>query len=96
MFAARLPLFVSGQSRDDGSHAFIDRDLFNIFLEEDGFSCIWVFVTERGAWPDGGNHHASWRRSEGVVWHSKGKPQIHHWKRDTDKSETEEPLDFES
>ncbi|AQW70395.1 AAA family ATPase [Pseudomonas parafulva] len=94
--ASGTPLFVSGQSRDDGSHAFIDQDLFNTFLEEDGLSCIWVFVTERGAWPDGGNHHASWRRSEGIVWHSKGKPQIHHWKRDTDKSETEEPLDFES
>lgn len=88
--------FISGQSRDDGSHAFIDQKLFNAFLEEDGLSCVWVFVTERGAWPDGGNCHASWRRSEGVVWHSKGKPQMHHWKKDVDKREAGEPLDLES
>lgn len=88
-----ITYFVSGQSRDHGSHAFIDQNLFNTFLKDDGLSCIWVFVTERGAWPDGGNRHASWRRSEGVVWRSEGKPQMHHWKKDTDKGDTGQPLD---
>lgn len=81
------PCFVSGKSRDDGSHAFIDEKLFNTFLKEDGLSCVWVFIAERGAWPGGGNWHASWRRSEGFVWLKKGKPQMHHWNKDTDKSE---------
>lgn len=89
-------LFVSGQSPDDGSHAFIDQGLFDSFLEEDGLSCVWIFVTERGAWPGGGNSHASWRRSEGVVWFSKRAPQLQHWKRDVDKGEPGEASDLDS
>lgn len=81
------PCFVSGKSRDDGSHAFVDENLFDTFLKEDGLSCVWVFIAERGAWPGGGNWLASWRRSEGFVWLKKGKPHMHHWNDDTDKSE---------
>lgn len=80
--------FVSGKSPHDGSHAFIDQNLFDSFLAEDGLSCVWVFVAERAAWPGGGNADASWRRSEGYVWLKKGKPQMHHWNDDTDKGDT--------
>ncbi|WP_177336595.1 ATP-binding protein [Pseudomonas sp. Root562] len=85
--SAGTPCFVSGKSRDDGSHAFIDGKIFDAFLKEDSLSCVWVFVAERGAWPGGGNSHASWRRSEGFVWLKRGKPQMHHWNDDTDKGE---------
>lgn len=80
-------LFVSGKSPGGGSHAFIDRGLFDSFLQEDGLVCVWVFVTERGAWPGGGNSHVSWRRSEGVIWFSEREPQLQHWKEDVDKGE---------
>lgn len=79
--------FVSGRSPHDGSHAFIDQNLFDSFLAEDGLSCVWVFVAERAAWPGGGNADASWRRSEGFVWLKKGKPHMHHWNDDTDKGD---------
>lgn len=82
------PCLVSGKSRDDGSHAFIDGKLFDAFLKEDSLSCIWVFLAERGAGPGGGNWHASWRRSESFVWLKKRKPQMHHWNDDTDKGES--------
>ena len=81
--------FVSGRSPGDSSHAFIDKDLFDSFLAEDGLSCVWIFVAERSAWPGGGNVHASWRRSEGFVWLKKGKPQMHHWNDDTDKGKSD-------
>ena len=74
--------FVCGRSPGDGSHAFIDQQLFQTFLEEDGFACVWIFVTERSAWPGGENKNASRRRSEGVVWHECGKPQMTHWSDD--------------
>lgn len=90
------PYFVSGRSPNDGSHAFLDQNLFNAFLKEDGLSCVWIFVAERGAWPGGGNWHASWRRSEGFMWLKNGKPEMHHWKEDFDKGEAEAPLDPES
>ncbi|MCF4996087.1 ATP-binding protein [Pseudomonas syringae] len=91
------PCFVSGRSPGDGSHAFLDQELFDAFLKNDGLSCVWVFVAERGAWPGGGNRHASWRRSEGFVWLKNNKPQINHWKNDYDKGEdAEEPHDLES
>jgi hypothetical protein len=83
------PCFISGRSPGDGSHAFLDQELFDAFLKEDGLSCVWVFVAERGAWPGGENRHASWRRSEGFVWLKNGKPQVHHWKEDCNKAESE-------
>lgn len=89
------PCFVSGRSPGDGSHAFLDQELFDAFLKEDGLSCVWVFVAERGAWPGGENRHASWRRSEGFVWLKNGKPQVHHWKEDCNKAESETTPDPE-
>lgn len=74
--------FVCGRSPGDGSHAFIDQKLFQTFLEEDGLACVWLFVTERSAWPGGENEHASRRRSEGAVWHQRDKPQIVCWSDD--------------
>lgn len=74
--------FVSGRSPSDGSHAYIDQELFDSFLKEDGLACVWVFVAERGAWPGGENENASRRRSEGVIWHERGKPKMACWNDD--------------
>lgn len=74
--------FVCDRSPDDGSHAFIDQPLFQAFLEEDELACVWIFVTERSAWPGGENKHASRRRSEGVLWHDRSNPQMICWSDD--------------
>jgi hypothetical protein len=74
--------FVCGRSPGDGSHAFIDQQLFQTFLKEDGLACVWIFVTERSAWPGGDNENASRRRSEGVVWDVHNEPQAFHWSDD--------------
>ncbi|KAI3494620.1 hypothetical protein L1887_40657 [Cichorium endivia] len=86
--------FVCGRSPGDGSHAFIDQQLFQTFLEEDGFACVWIFVTERSAWPGGENKNASRRRSEGVVWHECGKPQMTHWSDDWARGDSEQSKNF--
>ncbi|SEC47346.1 hypothetical protein SAMN05216205_2422 [Pseudomonas mohnii] len=80
--------FVCGRSLGDGSHAFIDQQLFQTFLKEDGLACVWIFVTERSAWPGGENTNASRRRSEGVVWHERGKPQMLQWSDDWARGES--------
>ncbi|MHC8365071.1 hypothetical protein ACYZT9_04085 [Pseudomonas sp. ZT5P21] len=74
--------FVSGRSPSDGSHAYIDQELFESFLKQDELACVWVFVAERGAWPGGENENASRRRSEGVIWHERGKPKMACWNDD--------------
>jgi energy-coupling factor transporter ATP-binding protein EcfA2 len=82
--------FVCGRSPGDGSHAFIDQQLFQAFLEEDELACVWIFVTERSAWPGGENKHASRRRSEGVVWHERSKPQMVYWSDDWARGDSEQ------
>ncbi|KOG03863.1 AAA ATPase [Pseudomonas syringae pv. aceris] len=81
--------FVCGRSPGDGSHAFIDEQLFQTFLKKDGLVCVWMFVTERSAWPGGENENASRRRSEGVVWQKHGKPQMVHWSDDWARGDSE-------
>lgn len=80
--------FVCGRSPGDGSHAFIDQQLFQTFLKEDGLACVWIFITDRSAWPGGENENASRRRSEGVVWYERGKPQMTHWSDDWARGES--------
>ena len=82
--------FVCGRSPGDGSHAFIDQQLFQTFLKKDEFAYVWIFVTERSAWPNNENKNASRRRSEGVVWHERGKPQMTHWSDDWARGESEQ------
>ncbi|WP_116817473.1 ATP-binding protein [Pseudomonas syringae] len=82
--------FICGRSPGDGSHAFIDHQLFHAFLEEDELACVWIFVTERSAWPGGENKHASRRRSEGVVWHERSKPQMVYWSDDWARGDSEQ------
>jgi hypothetical protein len=82
--------FVCDRSPGDGSHAFIDQQLFQTFLKEDGLVCVWIFVTERSAWPGGDNEDASRRRSEGVVWHERGKPQTVCWSDDWARGDSEQ------
>lgn len=82
--------FFCGRSPGDGSHAFIDQQLFQTFLEEDGLACVWIFVTERSAWPGGENEHASRRRSEGVVWNVHSKPQMFLWSDDWARGDSEQ------
>ena len=74
--------FICGRSSGGGSHAFIDHQLFQTYLEKDGLACVWVFVAERSAWPGGENENASRRRSEGVLWYERNKPQMAHWNDD--------------
>lgn len=74
--------FVSRQSRDDGSHAYVRRELFENFLKKDDLECVWIFAAERCVWPGGSNTYAAWRRSEGVVWFESGKPKMKAWKDD--------------
>lgn len=74
--------FASGRSPGDGSHAYMDKQLVEAFLEEEKLECIWVFVAERSAWPGGENDHASRRRSEGVIWREDGKMKMVSWDDD--------------
>ncbi|HHK0243902.1 TPA: ATP-binding protein, partial [Pseudomonas aeruginosa] len=76
------PQFVSSMGPDDGSHAYIRQDIFERLLKDKDLACVWTFVAERGVWPGGGNSHAAWRRSEGVVWFERGKPKMESWKED--------------
>ena len=76
------PQLISSMGPDDGSHAFIRQDIFERMLKEKGLACVWTFVAERGVWPGGGNSHAAWRRSEGVVWFERGRPKMESWKED--------------
>ncbi len=80
--AVGKPQFISRMGPDDGSHAYIRQDIFERLLREKGLACVWTFVTERGVWPGGGNSHAAWRRSEGVVWFERGRPKMESWKED--------------
>lgn len=82
--------FVCGRSPGDGSHALIDQQLFKTCLEEDGLACIWIFVTERSAWPGGDNENASRRRSEGVVWDVFSEPQMFHSSDDWARGDSEQ------
>lgn len=76
------PQLICSMGPDDGSHAFIRQDIFERMLKEKGLACVWTFVAERGVWPGGGNSHAAWRRSEGVVWFERGRPKMESWKED--------------
>lgn len=76
------PQFISSLGPDDGSHAYIRQDIFERLLKDKDLACVWTFVAERGVWPGGGNSHAAWRRSEGVVWFERGKPKMESWKED--------------
>lgn len=73
---------ITGKSSDDGSHAYVRRDLLEAYLTTNGLECVWMFVAERGVWPNGNNNNAAWRRSEGIVWFEKGKPKLKTWKED--------------
>ncbi|MNG11808.1 hypothetical protein D3C84_953760 [compost metagenome] len=74
--------FVSRQNRDEGSHAYVRRELFEHFLKKDDLECVWIFAAERGVWPGGNNTYAAWRRSEGVIWFEGGKAKMKAWKED--------------
>lgn len=84
--------FVCGRSPSDGSYAFIDQELFQAFLDEDGLDCIWVFVAERAAWPGGENEHASRRRSDGLIWIEEGRTRMDHRTDDWARGESEKYL----
>lgn len=77
-----LTRFICGRSPGDGSYAFLDQELFQSVLDQDGLACLWIFVAERNAWPGGENEHASRRRMEGVVWDEEGKLQTVSWNDD--------------
>jgi len=79
------PRFISSMGPDDGSHAYIRQDIFERLLKDKDLVCVWTFVAERGVWPGGGNSHAAWRRSEGVVWFERGKPKMESWKEDMNR-----------
>lgn len=55
--------FISGRSADDGSHAYVQREPFENFLNKNKLDCVRIFVAERSAFPGGGNDLAAWRRS---------------------------------
>lgn len=42
-----------------------------------------VLISERNAWPGGGNSNAAWRRTEGVCWRDSRGMKALSWSRDT-------------
>lgn len=76
------PQLICSMGPDNSSHAYIRQDIFERLLKDKDLGCVWTFVAERGVWPGGGNSHAAWRRSEGVVWFERGKPKMKSWMED--------------
>jgi len=74
--------FFGGKLPKGGSFAFIDANLLGDFLTANDLECLWLFVGERNAWPDGDNDNAAWRRSEGLCWFEDGKSVSTNWKSD--------------
>ncbi|OJY69005.1 MULTISPECIES: hypothetical protein [unclassified Rhizobium] len=68
---------------EDGSVvALLSEDHLSRTIGED-CTFLTVMIAERNSWPGGSNHHAAWRRSEGVCWRDGRGINKLLWKRDT-------------
>jgi hypothetical protein len=60
---------ICGQTPEDGSFIAIETKLFEQYLKNNDYECLWIFLAERNAFKHGGMlGGGSHLRVEGVAW----------------------------
>lgn len=59
---------VCGHSPEEGQFVGIEAELFEQYLEENGYECLWIFLSERNTFLDGRIGGGAYRRIKGVSW----------------------------
>jgi predicted ATPase len=71
-----------GQSPKGGTFVGIETELFEQYLKDNDYECLWVFLAERNTFLDGRIGGGAYRRIEGVAWrHGRGIAK-EIWNRD--------------
>jgi len=73
-------IFQEFEGEEGGSVCLIKQDKVNEILGECTF--LTLLIAERNAWPEGGNGHAAWRRTEGVCWKEGRGMNVRSWNQD--------------
>ncbi len=74
-------VFRSGEDHQSG--VVIDADVFDEYLATQELEAVWLFISERGAWPNGNNELANRPRFEAAIWRDRKDWKSLNWVRDT-------------
>lgn len=73
----------SNSSHDDQTAIVIQEEVLLAYANKFRLQPVWLMISERNAWPNGSNHEACWRRSEGIMWLENGEWMQYGWNKDT-------------